>query len=472
MDSLSRRLFEPVDIASLAFFRVAIGVCLILHIEPHATGDSPFFGAAAPGFHFSYPFLGWIPSVSRQTMQLILLAMYVASFGITLGLAYRASAIVYALGAAYFHFMDAGKFHNHYYLIVLLSFLIALLPAHGAASVDAFLFRRIRRASVPRWSVWLLRFQVGIPFFFSGLSKLNAEWLSGFPAIFHWYSFTSRHEWARGLDPEFMALFIAWAGALADVSLLPLLVWRRTRYLGFALAVVFNVGIAILFSGPLFRVAMFPWFMISGVTIFLDPDWPRRLWQSLRRRTVAGKEQVHATPAVLTAGRKAVIGLLALWVLIQVLVPLRYHLYPGFHLWTQFGRTHAWQMMGAHKVGRTTFVVTDPATGETWEFAGYGTVGNARFLVMQEIPALIYQYALELKRRMARAGHPGCEVRVESFATLNGRSRQRLIDPDVDLTVSPPRWGYYPWVLPLEEPLPELSDIGPAFFLQPVTNAD
>lgn len=452
-----RRLFDPVDIASLAFLRFALGLCLIFHITPHALGDSPFYGAAAPGFHFSYPLLGWISAVSRETMQLILLVMMVSAYGITLGLAYRVSAILYALGAAYFHFMDAGKFHNHYYLIVLLTVLLAILPANGAGSVDAFLFPKLRRSTTPRWTVWLLRFQVGVPFLFSGLSKLNAEWLSGFPAIFHWQSFTIRHAWARGFDSEFMALFIAWAGALTDVSLFPLLVWRRTRWLGLALAVFFNLGNAILFSGPVFKVAMFPWIMIAAVTIYLDPDWPRRFGAMLLRRTAASPQTAGA-PRALTPGRKFILAFLTVWVLVQVLVPLRYHLYPGFHLWTDFGRTHAWQMMSSHTTGNTQFIVTDPATGESWEFRGYGSMDNRRFFKMQDSPALIHQYALELKRRMAANGHPGCEVRVESFVSLNGRPSRRLIDPEVDLTTSPPRWGYYPWVLPLEEPRPPLGE--------------
>ena len=41
----------------------------------------------------------------------------------------------------------------------------------------------------------------------------------------------------------------------------------------------------------------------------------------------------------------------------------------------------------------------------------------------------------------------GAEVRAESFAAMNGRAAQRLIDPNVDLT-GPTRSG---WIVPLED---------------------
>ncbi len=235
------RLFQPVNIASLAFFRVAFGLCLVFHIVPLAKHDSAFYEAAAPAVRLAYPGLEWIPQMPEDVMRVLLLGMVIAAVGITLGLAYRFSIVFYALGAAYFHFSDAGKFHNNYYLMLLLTVLLVFMPAHGAASVDARLRPSVRRATTPLWTIALLRFQIGIPFLFSGLSKLNGEWLHGLPAIYHWHSFTLAHEWAGTLPPETMALLIAWAGMLMDLSLLPLLLWRRTRLLGFALALLFNL---------------------------------------------------------------------------------------------------------------------------------------------------------------------------------------------------------------------------------------
>jgi hypothetical protein len=41
------------------------------------------------------------------------------------------------------------------------------------------------------------------------------------------------------------------------------------------------------------------------------------------------------------------------------------------------------------------------------------------------------------------------EVYADAFAALNGRPRQRLIDPSVDLAAEPGGLGPWPWILPL-----------------------
>ncbi len=470
----NHKMFQPVDAASLAFFRIGFGLCLIYQIRPHALGDSFYYAAAAPEPHIPYPLLDWIAPVSPEFMQVILLAMLVAAVGITIGLGYRLSATVYTVAAGYFHFMDSVRYHNHYFLMFLLVFFLALTPAHRVASMDRWLWYRSAPSTTPRWTIWWLRFNIGIPFFFSGLSKLNSEWLHGLPTIFFWGLLADRHAWARALNPEWMALFIAWGGALADVVLVPLLLWRRTRLIGLALAILFNLGNAILFSGDTLHVTSFPFIMIVGVTSFFEPDWPRRLWARLGARirgrmggaieepmTVSNAPGAGLDSAFeeMTPARRVIIGFLSAYVLLQVFLPLRYHLYPGFHLWNEFGRNHSWQMMASIKSGKTRFIVTDPDTGETWDLEPFADVYDERYLEFSRKPALIYEYAKRIKDRLARRGHPDCEVRVDAFASLNGRPTQRMIDPTVDITMLPPRWGYVSWVLPLEEPLPSLKEV-------------
>lgn len=450
----TRRLFDPVDIASLVAFRIAFGLCLIVHMNKHVRSRSFYFDAAAPSLHFPHPGFSWLRPVSEDLMQVFLVGMLIAAVGITLGLAYRLSCFAYTLGAAYFHFMDAARFHNHYYLILLVTLLLTLMPAHGAFSIDAALRPALRRSTAPRWTIWLLRFQLGIPYLFSGLSKLNYEWLHGTPAIFFWYSFALAHEWARSWNPFPMALLIAWGGALSDTFLLPLLLWRRTRPLALGLAVLFNLGNAALFSGPLFRVEMFPWFMMGAMAVYPDPGWPRRLIRRFRHRAVPVSPGASpaALPASLTPSQRLALAALALYALFQVLMPLRHHLYPGNHLWNESGRTYAWQMMSARKMALTTFIVTDPATGQTWERSAAGAVDGDRLAAVMRRPYLIHLYARHIREEMAALGYPDVEVRAESFATFNGRPPQRMIDPEVDVSRSPGRWGYFPWVLPLAEP--------------------
>ncbi len=48
-------------------------------------------------------------------------------------------------------------------------------------------------------------------------------------------------------------------------------------------------------------------------------------------------------------------------------------------------------------------------------------------------------------------GHADVSVYVDAWASLNGRPRQRLIDPNVDLAREEEGWGHKRWIVPLKE---------------------
>jgi Vitamin K-dependent gamma-carboxylase len=69
--------------------------------------------------------------------------------------------------------------------------------------------------------------------------------------------------------------------------------------------------------------------------------------------------------AELTFRQKLVVGFIALWIGIQILVPLRYFLYPGNVSWTEEGHRFAWMMKLRARVcaslnGRPPALLIDP----------------------------------------------------------------------------------------------------------------
>jgi len=93
---------------------------------------------------------------------------------IMLGLWYRASAILFFLGFTYVFLIDQANYLNHFYLISLLSFMMIFVPAHRMASLDALRRPEWQASTGPAWSLWLLRFQVGVAYFFAELPRLMA----------------------------------------------------------------------------------------------------------------------------------------------------------------------------------------------------------------------------------------------------------------------------------------------------------
>lgn len=155
----------------------------------------------------------------------------------------------------------------------------------------------------------------------------------------------------------------------------------------------------------------------------------------------------------LRPGQWLLLGFIGLWLALQVLVPLRYLLYPGNVSWTEQGHRFAWMMKLRDKQASAVFVVRDPATGEEWN------VRPGRYLVRHqayEMPArpdMVLQFAHYLARVWEeQRGIKGVEVRALVCASLNGRDAAFLIDPRRDLVKVERNLRHADWILPLEEP--------------------
>jgi hypothetical protein len=147
--------------------------------------------------------------------------------------------------------------------------------------------------------------------------------------------------------------------------------------------------------------------------------------------------------------------------LIQVLFPLRAHLYGGNVSWHEQGMRFSWRVMTRAKNGTVTFIVREPATGRQWEVAPakYLTRMQERDMAVQ--PDLILQLAHHIARDFAAHGHPGVEVHADARVSLNGRAAAILVDPATDLARETEGFGAKRWIRPAPAgPPPLLRPIG------------
>lgn len=69
---------------------------------------------------------------------------------------------------------------------------------------------------------------------------------------------------------------------------------------------------------------------------------------------------------------------------------------------------------------------------------------------MTRRPDMILEFGRWLGRRLEAEGKGEVEVYAEAHVSLNGRPRQPLIDPEVDLmTIEDRLWPPADWILPL-----------------------
>jgi hypothetical protein len=368
------------------------------------------------------------------------------------GLFYRVATTLFSLGFLYVFLLEASNYLNHFYLVALMSFIMILVPAHRAFSLDALLFRKIRSVSVPAWSLWIVRFMVGVPYFFGGIAKINPDWLRGQP-MSDWMS--ARYDipvMGQFMGEKWMTVFMSYAGLGLDLLIVPALLWKKTRLAGFILITLFH-----LLNSQIFSIGIFPWFMIAATTIYFHPSWPRRIGQMIFRsdRFQLSGAALHPSPQRLNGGQKALTAFLAAWVMIQVLVPLRHFAIPGNVHWTEEGHKWAWHMKLRSKMGHGVFTAKEKITGEVILVDVDKYLNQRQQMKMMGNPHLIWQFCQIVERDYAQHGIQ-VEVYANVVASLNGRKFQQFIDPTVDLA-SIPRSLIRPasWILPLETPLSE-----------------
>lgn len=448
-------LFKQVPNDFLAVYRVGFGLVMCWWAVEYLRHGVPFFNYTVVPYQFSYYGFSWVQpwdfaltigGLTFDGMTLHFIALAILSLMIASGLCFRVAATLFGLGYAYWFLLDKCFYLNHYYLGTILSLMMPLLPAHRSFSIDAWRRPKLRSTTVPAWTLWLLRFQFGIPYFFGGIAKINADWLRGQP-MRTTLSYMTEHPWVANFpfDREVMVQFICWGGLVFDLSIVPLLLYRKTRVLGYVLACMFHVS-----NHFLWNIGIFPWLMIVATTVYFAPDWPRRLlrWGS----KAAADASAHIAPTQLSWKQKTIFGVLCTWVLIQVLVPLRVFVMPGNPSWSEYTHHFSWHMLLRAKVTGLRVYGTDPKTGRSGTIDLREYMSQRQLRVVGRDPKMIHQLCQFISKDLESKGYEDIELRVLALASLNGRRPQLLIDPTVDLAKEPRDLGYPDWIIDLKEP--------------------
>jgi hypothetical protein len=418
----------PVDPSSLAVVRIAlgsVGVLSAVRIAAYGWIDQLYAG---PAHRFTYLGFGWVPQPSRAGAALLVVGLGAASLALALGWRTRWAALGLLVSLGWIELIDVTTYLNHYWFLTLVAALAVIAPLGAGASLDAR--RHGGPVAVARGWVWLLRFQVGVVYASAGLAKLQRDWLVEALPLQLWLP-------ARlgSLGTPEVAHVLSWAGAAFDVSVVPLLLWRRSRPFAWAALVAFHLA-----TWSLFPIGVFPWVMIGASTVFFAPDWPRRLLARWRPATVPAAPRPARRPrwwAIAAAG----------WVAVQLALPLRHLAYPGDERWTGQGYRFAWNVLLTEKSGAVSFLVSEPATGRRWVADPTELYTPTQIRAMSTEPDLIHQAARTIAAEERSRGH-AVEVRADAWVSLDGRPAQRLVDPTVDLAQVPRDPWSDPWILP------------------------
>jgi len=438
-------LTSQTSIAPLVVFRIIFG--LMMFVSTLRFWSNGWIDAlyVKPIHFFNYYGFEWVKPLSELGMYMVFLLLLVASLGIALGFFYRLASLLYFLLFTYVELIDVTNYLNHYYFISLIAFLLCILPANRSFSIDARRNPSLQLHTIPKLYILILKFQIGVVYFFAGIAKINYDWLFQAMPMSIWLQAKAHWPLIGNLFTEkWVAYSTSWIACVFDLLVVFCLLSKRFRVPAYFILVVFHV-----ITGIMFPIGMFPWIMILVTLLFFPPEFHQNSINLIQSKLKIKKAPQIIVNSLLLHGskKKVLLSFFLLYVSFQILFPFRYLCYPEKLFWKEQGYRFSWRVMLIEKAGSATFFVTDASTGKR------GEVDNSQFLtptqekMMATQPDLILQYAHILKQEVESRGLINPIINAEVYVTLNGSKSKLFIDPDVNLVELKDGWQPKNWIL-------------------------
>ncbi|MEM7381150.1 MAG: HTTM domain-containing protein [Bacteroidota bacterium] len=431
---LIQQFFKPIDNSGLVAFRIMMGLLMV----------TESFGAIATGWvnrvfmtselTFSFIWFDWLQPLPGNGMYIYFCLMGLISLMVCLGLYYRTSSIILALMWSGVYFMQKTSYNNHYYLMVLVLWFMTTVPAANDFSLDA---RRThqRSYSCPNWIRLFFILQMFIVFSFAAINKFSESWASG--SFINYVFGLKTNYWLIGplLGEKWFQTFITYSGLAFDATVIPLLIWKRTRIVAFSGLIFFN-----LFNSVVFQIGIFPYMVIALTVFFFEQQ---KVGQFLLKRHVKLNE------GVTSKHHPVILVLFFSYFIWQIYLPIRHHFIPGDVTWREEGHRLSWRMMLRSKKGRGNFVVIDKASGLEESVRQQDYLNSKQRRRMFANPDMVWQFAQYLKKTYQQRGATDPEVYcLKCQMSLNGGPYLNYIDDKTDLAnVAWNCWGRNNWVL-------------------------
>lgn len=395
-----------------------------------------------PIYHFKFYGFDWVQQIPGYGMVIYFFILALLSICIILGYKFRFAIFAFFLSYTYMWLIDITLFAEWNYLISLIAFLLTFSPAGKIYSLDNILSKKKNIPNVPLWILFILRFQFAVVYIFGGIHKLNPDWMNG-DLIRGWLAF--------GYDTPFFGKFVSynegliqfltWCGIGIDLLIVPLLLIRASRPWAFAVTVIFHIHNSYRFS-----VGIFPFLMITGTFLFLDPDFFQNLFKNKNRTNI-----LHIEKAPFNKRNNMIVALIVIYCFLQMMIPLRYLFYPGNPNWTEEGTHFSWFLYTRNKYADIQFVVVDDED-KTYMLNKnliLSILTGRQYYYLTMYPEYILQFAHFLNQHLTQQGIKVKKIMAQSHVRMNMREPQPLIDPNANLLEFKPSLTHKNWINPV-----------------------
>lgn len=419
---MNKFLFRQIDNSSLIVFRIIFG--LLIFLESVGAIFTGWIKRTLIDPEFTFTVIGfeWLQPLPGNGMYFYYLIMGMFGFLVMIGYKYRWSMISFTILWTATYLMQKASYNNHYYLLILISSFMCLVPANKYLSVDAKLKPKIISYKMPNWCEWVFITQMAIVYTYGAIAKLYPDWLN--TSVIKQLMMAKEHYYIVGdlLQQTWVHYILAYGGIAFDGLIIPLLIFKSTRKIAFICAIFFH-----LFNAIVFQVGIFPFLSLAFCLFFFEAKTIHNLF--LKHKPFYNSEEI-SIPVYATALKP----ILFIYFTIQLVLPIRHWFIPGDVLRTEEGHRLSWRMMLRTKSGRINYKIIDKATGKATFVPHHNLVSPKQTSLLATKPDVIWQFIQYLKKKYKAEGRSVEIYVINSKISINGGGYTPFIDPKVDLT--------------------------------------
>ncbi|RLZ07544.1 HTTM domain-containing protein [Faecalibacter macacae] len=439
----SEYLFRKIDNSPLVIFRILFGLLIVAECWGAIFTGWVNANLVEPKLTFTFIGFEWLNNLLGPNMIYYYGIMGLLGIFIAIGGLYRFAIISFAIMWSLSYFMQKTSYNNHYYLFMLVSWMMTIMPAHQFFSIDSLIFPKLKRLTCKNWVRVLFIAQLFIVYTFAALQKLYPDWFNGVFLNQHFvnyeYILSSKYQ-LNGLAQivgslEFSQV-IAWLGFFFDLLIIPAMLAPRTRGIAIKCAIFFH-----LFNSVIFGIGIFPFFSLAMMIFFYDPIKVQELFFKTKSFMMDRNDE----DGLINTRRIAFSYLVVFYIIWQIYLPVRHLHIPGNVFWTEEGHRLSWRMMLRKKSADVHVYVSIPDKNGKYQprekvnLSNYLTYKQEkRFAISAD---MIWQFAQFVKADYDKKGIKNVKVFVDSKVSINGSSYYQYTNPDVNIAAM--KWSYF-----------------------------
>ncbi|MGB1268729.1 MAG: HTTM domain-containing protein [Flavobacteriaceae bacterium] len=433
---MTKFLFKQIDNSSLIIFRIIFGLLIFLESVGAIFTGWVKRTLINPEFTFTVIGFDWLQPLPGNGMYYYYTIMGLLGLMVMIGYKYRFSIISFTLLWTATYLIQKASYNNHYYLLILISGFMCVLPANKYLSVDSKLHPNISSIKMPNWARFIFIAQMAIVYTYGAIAKLYPDWLD--TTVIKLFMQSKKHYYIVGnlLQEKWIHYFLTYGGIFFDGLIIPLLLIKKTRKIAFIAAIFFH-----LFNAIVFQVGIFPFLSLAFCLFFFDPKTIHHLF--LKRKPFYNSKEVITPKNTIL-----ITTLIAVYFCIQLILPVRHWLIKGDVLRTEEGHRLSWRMMLRTKSGTINFKVVDKASGKATIINHHKMLSLKQSQILATKPDVIWQFIQHLKNNYENEGKHVEIYAVNNRVSINGKPYRSFINPNIDLTtVDWQTFNHSEWIL-------------------------